>query len=100
MQARGIFRFPLCRSTLRLTFWPGLDMDIENRLRKLEALYRTTLSAAVASKARYLALQGKSGSTTAAVERARATWRALESRKALLARQMVELEKFEHDAVT
>ena len=75
-------------------------MDIENRLRKLESLYRTTLSAAVAAKARYLALQGESGSTAAAVERARATWQALESRKTVLARQMVELEKFEHDAVT
>jgi hypothetical protein len=75
-------------------------MDIENRLRKLESLYRTTLSAAVAAKARHLALQGESGSTTAAVERAKGAWQALESRKMLLARQMVELEKFEHDAVT
>jgi hypothetical protein len=100
MAVRGIFRFRVCRRTLTLIFCPGLDMDLENRLRKLESLYRTTLSAAVAAKARYLALQGEPGATAAAVERAKAAWQALESRKTLLARQMVELEKFEHDAVT
>jgi hypothetical protein len=75
-------------------------MDIEARLRKLESHYRAALSAAVAAKARFLALQGELGSTEAAIGRADAAWQTLESRKALLAAQMVELEKLEHDAVT
>jgi hypothetical protein len=38
-------------------------MDIEARLRKLEARYRGALSAAVAAKANYLALAGEPSAT-------------------------------------
>jgi hypothetical protein len=68
------------------------DMDIEARLRKLEARYRAALSAAVAAKAHYLALAGEPSATPAAVERANALWKQLESRKRTIAAQMGELE--------
>jgi hypothetical protein len=87
-------------AAFKLMLLPGLRMDIENRLRNLESLYRTTLSAAVAAKARYLALQGEWGCTEAAIERARAAWQTLESRKGLLVKKMLDLEKCEHHAVT
>lgn len=70
-------------------------MDIEARLRKLELRYRTALSAAVAAKAHYLALLGESSATPAAVERARALWTQLDSRKRTIAAQMGELEAIE-----
>jgi hypothetical protein len=73
--------------------------DIENRLRKLESRYRHALSAAVAAKARYLALHGESSSTAAAVARAKREWHILESRRALFATQMRELEELEHESV-
>ncbi|HEV7610571.1 MAG TPA: hypothetical protein VGO37_01700 [Steroidobacteraceae bacterium] len=74
--------------------------DIENRLRTLECRYRRALSAAVAAKARYLALHGESSSTAAAVARAKTEWHILESRRALSAAQMRELEELEHESVT
>jgi hypothetical protein len=74
--------------------------DIENSLRKLESRYRRALSAAVAAKARYLALHGESSSTAAAVARAETEWHILESRRALFAAQMRQLEEFEHESVT
>ena len=67
-------------------------MDIEARLRKLESRYRTALSAAVAAKAHYLALAGEPSATPAAVERASALWKQLESRKRTLAAQTGGLE--------
>jgi hypothetical protein len=73
-------------------------MNIEIRLRRLESRYRAALSAAVAAKARYLALGGEPGSTAAAIGRAEEVWQRLESQKASLVAQMAELERFEHTA--
>lgn len=67
-------------------------MDIEYRLRKFESSYRHALSAAVAAKARYLALDGAATSTPAAIERAKSEWQRLESCKAFLVAKMAELE--------
>ena len=75
-------------------------MEIEARLRKLESLYRSALSAAVTSKARYLALDAEAGATPTAIARARAEWHVLERRKRALAREMGELEKLEHESAT
>lgn len=76
-----------------------IAMDIEYRLRKLESEYRAVLSSAVAAKARYLALEGESGATTAAIERSKSAWQRLELRRALLAAKMMELEQLEHNAL-
>ncbi len=73
-------------------------MDIETDLRKLESAYRHALSAAVAAKASYLARSGQPNVAPAAIERARAVWRRLESRKAFLAAKMLELEEIERAA--
>lgn len=70
-------------------------MDIEARLHNLELLYRSTLSAAVAAKARYLALEGLSSSTPAAVVRAKSTWENLAVRKAGIVAQIHALEELE-----
>src|SRR5713101_8119399 len=88
------------RCQRRRVLWPhhqrGVpDMDIEARLRKLESRYRAALSAAVAAKAHYLALAGEPSATPAAVERANALWKQLDSRKRTIAAQMVELEALE-----
>jgi len=72
-----------------------LTLDIEARLRKLESRYRAALSATVAAKAHYLALAGEPSVTPAAVERADALWKQLESRKRTIAAQMGELEALE-----
>jgi ABC-type transport system involved in cytochrome bd biosynthesis fused ATPase/permease subunit len=72
-------------------------MDIETRLRKLESRYRAALSSAVAAKAHYLALAGEASATPAAVERAKAYWQQLESRKKAIAERMNEVEQLEHD---
>jgi hypothetical protein len=74
-------------------------MDVEYRLRKLESSYRHALSAAVAAKARYLAVDGESNSSRAAIERARTEWQRLESCKARLVAKMAELEELEREAV-
>jgi hypothetical protein len=73
-------------------------MNVEIRLRKLESHYRAALSATVAAKARYLAIEGELGSTAAAIARAEAVWQRLELRKASLVAQMAELERFEQTA--
>ena len=73
-------------------------MDIEIRLRNLEARYRAALSSAVAAKAHYRALAGESNSTTTAVETAKARWQQLDSRKRTIAAQMGELEALEDAA--
>ena len=73
-------------------------MNIEIRLRKLESRYRAALSAAVAAKARYLALQGEPGSTAASIARAEEAWQRLELQKTSLVARMAELESFEHTA--
>jgi hypothetical protein len=67
-------------------------MDIEARLRKLEARYRGALSAAVAAKANYLALAGEPSATPYAIERAKALWLEFDMRKRGIAAQMGELE--------
>ncbi|GAC1497819.1 MAG: hypothetical protein NVS1B6_03650 [Steroidobacteraceae bacterium] len=74
-------------------------MDIENNLRTLESAYRHALSGAVAAKACYLARSGQPNVTPATIERAKAVWRRLESRKAFLAAKMVELEEIERAAI-
>ena len=74
-------------------------MDIEARLHSLELLYRSTLSAAVAAKARYLALEGLSSSTPAAVARAKSTWENLAARKAGIVAQIHALEELEQTLV-
>ena len=73
----------------------GPFMDIETRLRELELHYRSTLSAAVAAKARYLALEGVPSSTAAAVSRAKSTWENLAARKAGIVAQIHALEELE-----
>lgn len=100
MTSDGNLRFRVRDMRVKLLFWGGPPMNIENRLRRLESHYRVALSAAVAAKGRFLALQGELGSTAAAIGRAKAAWQTLESRKAFFAAQMAELEKLEHDAVT
>jgi hypothetical protein len=74
-------------------------VDIEYRLRKLESSYRHALSAAVAARARYLALDGEANSSPAAIERAKAKWQRLESNKTFLVAKMAALEKLEREAV-
>jgi hypothetical protein len=70
-------------------------MDIEARLRQLEFRYRSTLSAAVAAKAKYLALVGEPGTTPAAVERAKAAWQKFDARKRAIAARMGEVEEMD-----
>ncbi|MDP9091048.1 MAG: hypothetical protein M3O26_20225 [Pseudomonadota bacterium] len=74
-------------------------MDIEARLRILELQYRSTLSAAVAAKARYLALAGESSSTPAAILRAKGTWENLAARRAGIVAQIHALEELEQTLV-
>ena len=76
-------------------------MNIESRLRKLEARYRATLSAAgAAAQAHYFALAGEPSATASAIERANAQWKQLESRKRSIAERMDEVELLEQDATT
>ena len=70
-------------------------MDIEARLRQLESRYRSTLSAAVAAKANYLALIGEPSATPAAVERAKAAWQRIDVRKRAIAARMGEIEEMD-----
>jgi hypothetical protein len=74
-------------------------MDIEARLRNLELQYRSTLSASVAAKARYLALEGEHSSTPAAVVRAKNAWENLQARKAGIVAQIHALEELEQTLV-
>ncbi len=70
-------------------------MDIETRLRKLEAKYRSASSAADAAKANYLALAAESSAAPSAVETAKQRWQQLDARKRTIAAQMGELEELE-----
>ena len=70
-------------------------MDIEDRLKRLQALFSYALSGAVAAKARYLALRGDLSSTPAGVARAKITWQQLEARKTAIIAHMVALEELE-----
>jgi hypothetical protein len=70
-------------------------MDIESRLRKLEARYRAALSATVAAKAHYLSLSGEPSATRVAVEQAKVRWQVLDTRKRGIAARMGELESQE-----
>jgi hypothetical protein len=71
----------------------GIVMDIEIQLRQLESRYRAASSAAVGAKAHYLALAGEPSATPAAVQRAKATWQKLDTRKCAIAARMGELEE-------
>jgi hypothetical protein len=70
-------------------------VNIDARLRKLEARYRAMLSATVAAKAHYLSLSGEKSATAAHVERAKTQWGDLEARKAGIVAQMEALEDLE-----
>jgi hypothetical protein len=72
-----------------------LIVDIEDRLKRLQALFSYALSGAVAAKARYLALRGDPSWTAAAVARAKMTWQQLEARKTAIIARMVALEELE-----
>ncbi|HEX3911898.1 MAG TPA: hypothetical protein VHW71_00210 [Steroidobacteraceae bacterium] len=73
-------------------------MDIEDRLKRLQALFTYALSGAVAAKARYLAIAADQGSTPAAAARARLAWQQLEARKTAIIARMVMLEEIEEHA--
>ncbi len=73
-------------------------MDIEARLRKLELLYLTALSASVAAKAHYLALSREPSATPGTVDRAKARWQQLDARKRAIAARMGESEDREQDS--
>lgn len=70
-------------------------MDIETRLRRLESLYRATLSATDAAKANYLAFADEQSSTPCAIERAKTLWRRLDARKRAIAVQLGEIEELD-----
>jgi hypothetical protein len=70
-------------------------VDIEDRLKRLQALFSYALSGAVAAKARYLALRGDLSSTPAAITRAKMTWQQLEARKTAIISRMVALEELD-----
>jgi hypothetical protein len=72
-------------------------MDIEARLRSLEARYRQALSRAVGAKANYLALLDEPGSTPAAIQKAKLEWGRLEERRRAVAARMAEIEDLEPD---
>jgi hypothetical protein len=67
----------------------GFTMDIEAPLRQLEFNYRAVLSAAVVAKTNYFARAGDPSALSAAVNRAKARWRQLDSRSALAARAVI-----------
>ncbi len=68
-------------------------MDIEARLRKLESLHRTALSATVAAKANYFA--DEPSSTPYAIEQAKTLWQRLDARKRAIAAQLGEIEELD-----
>jgi hypothetical protein len=67
-------------------------MDIEERLRKLEARYRAASSAVVAAKANYFALASTPSAAPSAIEQAKSHWQRLDARNRMIAAQMGELE--------
>ncbi len=74
-------------------------MDMEVRLRKLEAQYRSALSGTIAAKAHYLAIASEPSATSYAIERAKSRWQSLEARKQGIAARMGELEALDDVAV-
>ena len=71
-------------------------MNVETKLRKLEARYREALSGAVVAKARYLARAGDRGATGAQTARLQEQWLELERRRRELAERMARLEAIEY----
>jgi hypothetical protein len=67
-------------------------MDIEARLRRLEARYRTASLSADAAKAHYRALAGEPSAAPTAIERARLQWEKFDLHKRTIAAQLGELE--------
>ncbi|HEV7358667.1 MAG TPA: hypothetical protein VGN99_11800 [Steroidobacteraceae bacterium] len=53
----------------------------------------------MSAKARYLAIAGDPGSTSAAIARSRLAWQQLEARKTAIIARMVALEELEEEAV-
>jgi hypothetical protein len=76
-----------------------IDMDIEDRLKKLQSLFSYALSGAVCAKAQYLSLKDDRSATLLSVRRAEAAWRYLERQKTDIIARMVALEELERDAV-
>jgi transcription elongation GreA/GreB family factor len=74
-------------------------MNVETKLRKLEAKYREALSGAVVAKARYLARVGDRGATGAQTARLQEQWQELERRRRELAERMARLEAMEYTAI-
>lgn len=74
-------------------------MDIEHRLRRLEARYSLALRAAVAAKAHYIALLEEPSSMPEAKRHARERWLCREATKRALAARMGEVESFDQNAV-
>jgi hypothetical protein len=75
-------------------------VDIESRLRQLECHYREALSASVAAKANYLALDGEPSTLPATLERAKERWGQLDALKRGIAYEMANLEGLEHESTT
>jgi hypothetical protein len=69
-------------------------MEVEIRLRKLEARYRAALDAVAGAKAHYQALLTERSATPLAVAQAKARWQELDVRKRTIAAQLGELEAF------
>jgi len=74
-------------------------MNVETKLRKLEASYRQVLSGAVVAKARYLARAGERGATRAQTARLQQQWQELERQRCELAERMALLEATENTAI-
>ena len=70
-------------------------MDVEARLRSLEASYCSLADAATDAKAQYLALAAASGSPAHSIEEARSRWYKLRERKQEIAARMGEVEPLE-----
>jgi hypothetical protein len=70
-------------------------MDLEDRLKQLQALYSYAASAAGAAKIKYLGLLGSAYASAADVARAKFTWHQYESRKVAVIAKMVELDELE-----
>jgi hypothetical protein len=67
-------------------------MDVEARLRRLEASYCFLAHAAMEAKARYLALAAASLVPAHTLEEARSRWHKLRERKREIAARMGEVE--------
>jgi hypothetical protein len=67
-------------------------MDVEARLRRLEASYCLLADAAMDARAQYLALAAASSAPAHSVEEARSRWHRLRERKQEIAARMGEVE--------